>query len=70
MSKLKTTKNKIKSKLEVIKKFNDEAKPFDENSFDLLLKDLPSSSDFIGKKVGDLKNSLKKKKEESGNIFW
>ena len=69
MSKLKTTKNKIKSKLEVIKKFNDEAKPFDENSFDLLLKDLPSSSDFIGKKVGDLKNSLKKKKEESGNIF-
>ena len=69
MSKLKTTKNKIKSKLEVIKKFNDEAKPFDENSFDLLLKDMPSSSDFIGKKVGDLKNSLKKKKEESGNIF-
>jgi hypothetical protein len=69
MSKLKTTKNKIKSKLEVIKKFNDEAKPFDENSFDLLLKDLPSSSDFIGKKVGDLKNILKKKKEESGNIF-
>jgi hypothetical protein len=68
MSKLKTTKNKIKSKLEVIKKFNDEAKPFDENSFDLLLKDLPSS-DFIGKKVGDLTNSLKKKKEESGNIF-
>jgi len=60
MSKLKTTKNKIKSKLEVIKKFNDEAKPFDENSFDLLLKDLPSS-DFIGKKVGDLTNSLKKK---------
>jgi len=69
MSKLKTTKNKIKSKLEVIKKFNDEAKPFDENSFDLLLKDLPSSSDFIGKKVGDLTNSLKKKKEEAGNIF-
>ena len=69
MSKLKTTKNKIKSKLEVIKKFNDEAKPFDENSFDLLLKDLPSSYDFIGKKVGDLKNILKKKKEESGNIF-
>lgn len=69
MSKLKTTKNKIKSKLEVIKKFNDEAKPFDENSFDFLLKDLPSSSDFIGKKVGDLTNSLKKKKEESGNIF-
>ena len=68
MSKLKTTKNKIKSKLEVIKKFNDEAKPFDENSFDLLLKDLPSSSDFIGKKVGDLTNSLKKKKEESGNM--
>lgn len=69
MSKLKDTKNKIKSKLEVIKKFNDEAKPFDENSFDLLLKDLPSSSDFIGKKVGDLTNSLKKKKEEAGNIF-
>lgn len=69
MSKLKTTKNKIKSKLEVIKKFNDEAKPFDENSFDLLLKDLPSSSDLIGKKVGDLTNSLKKKKEEAGNIF-
>lgn len=68
MSKLKDTKNKIKSKLEVIKKFNDESKPFDENSFDLLLKDLPSS-DFIGKKVGDLTNSLKKKKEESGNIF-
>lgn len=69
MSKLKTTKNKIKSKLEIIKKFNDEAKPFDENSFDLLLKDLPSSSDLIGKKVGDLTNSLKKKKEEAGNIF-
>lgn len=69
MSKLKNTKSKIKSKLEVIKKFNDESKPFDENSFDFLLKDLPSSSDIIGKKVGDLTSSLKKKKEESGNIF-
>jgi hypothetical protein len=60
-------KRKVQSKLEVIKKINDDPKNFVEDLDDLYLKDLPSMD--FGKKFGDLLSKTKKKKDNSNNIF-
>lgn len=69
MSRVKTTKNKLKSKLEVIKKINDDPKKATDDLYDLYLKDLPSTDQLFGKKFGDLLEKRKRKKENNKDIF-
>lgn len=69
MSKVKSTKNKLKSKLEVIKKINDDPKKATDELYDLYLKDLPSTDQLFGKKFGDFLDKRRKKKENNKDIF-
>lgn len=69
MSKVKNTKNKIKSKVEAIKKINDDPKVAFDNVYDKYLKDLPSTDELFGKKLDDFLDKRKKKKENNKDIF-
>ena len=52
MSKVKDTTNKVKGKIEAIKKINDNPNSSADKLYDKYLKDLPSSDELFGKKVG------------------
>lgn len=69
MSKLKNTKKKLQSKIETIKKINDDPKGFTEDVADKYLKNLPSANDFVGKKLDALKQKRAQKKENKKDIF-
>jgi hypothetical protein len=69
MSKTKKLKKEIKSKLEVIKKINDDPKKVSDDLYDAYLKDLPSTDQLFGKKFGDFLDKRKKKKENNKDIF-
>lgn len=68
MSKVKDTKAKLQSKLEAIKKINDNPNSFVDGIADKYLKDLPSS-EIYGKKLDDFLNKRKSKKENKKDIF-
>lgn len=69
MSKTKRIKKEIKSKLEVIKKINDNPKQVSDDLYDAYLKDLPSTDQLFGKKFGDFLDKRKRKRENNQNIF-
>ncbi len=69
MSRVKSTKEKLKSKLEIIKKINDDPKQVTSDLSDLYLKDLPSTDKLFGKKFDDFLDKRKKKKENNKDIF-
>lgn len=69
MSKLKDTKSKLKSKLEVIKKINDDPSSLVDSLSDKFLKDLPSTDQLFGKKLDDFLSKAKRKKENKKDIF-
>jgi hypothetical protein len=69
MSKLKDTKNKLKSRLEVIKKVNDDPNSLVDSLSDKFLKDLPSTDQLFGKKLDDFLSKAKRKKENKKDIF-
>lgn len=69
MSKLKDTKKKLQSKIEAIKKINDDPKKTVDNVADKYLKNIPSSNDFVGKKLDALKEKRAQKKENKKDIF-
>lgn len=69
MSKVKDSKKKIKSKLEAIKKINDDPKKAIDDVYDAYLKDLPSTDQLFGKKLGGFLDKRKKKKENNKDIF-
>lgn len=69
MGDTKKTKKKLQSKLEVIKKLNDDPKQLTDDIYDKYLKDLPSTDKLFGKKIGDLSSKLKRKKDNNSNIF-
>jgi len=69
MSKLKNTKKKLQSKIEAIKKINDDPKGFEDDVADKYLKNIPSTNDFVGKKLDALKNKRAQKKENKKDIF-
>lgn len=69
MSRSKETKNKIKQKLEIIKKINDDPKKITDDSYDLYLKDLPSTDKLFGKKFDDFLDKRKRKKDNNKDIF-
>lgn len=67
MSKLKDTKARLQSKLEVIKKINDDPKALSDSLSDMYLKDLPSTEQLFGKKLDNFLN--KRKPENKKDIF-
>lgn len=69
MSKLKDTKARLQSKLEVIKKINDDPNSLMDSLSDKLLKDLPSTEQLYGKKLDDFLNKARRKKENNKDIF-
>jgi hypothetical protein len=69
MSKLKDTKKKLQSKIEAIKKINDDPKKTVDNVADKYLKNIPSTNDFVGKKLDALKEKRAQKKENKKDIF-
>lgn len=68
MSKLKDTKDKIKSQIESIKRINDNTLST-LSSYDNFIKDLPSSDRLIKKKLSDFEINKKKGKENIKDIF-
>lgn len=70
MSKVKAIKNKIKSKIEAIKKINDDPNfaKIAESVADKYIKDLPDLGNYQ-KKIADYLNKAKKKRQEKTNIF-
>lgn len=69
MGSSKNIKNQLKSKIEIIKKINDNPKQGVDDLYDLYLKDIPSTDKLFGKKFGDLLTKTSKKKENNKNIF-
>jgi hypothetical protein len=69
MSKLKNTKKKLQSKIDAIKKINDNPVEFTEEVADKYLKNIPSTDEFIGKKLSALQDKISKKKENTKDIF-
>lgn len=69
MSKVKETKKKLKSKIEVIKKINDNPKSLSESLYDKYLDDLPTSDGLYGKKIDDFLEKRKNKNDNSKNIL-
>lgn len=69
MSKVKKTKNKIKSRVEAIKKINDNPQKSADELYDKYIKDLPSTDQLLGKKLSQLQEKRKRKKEEKKDIF-
>jgi len=70
MSKLKDTKNKLKSKIEAIKKINDDpSKNLADNIYDTYLKDLPTTEQLFGKKLDDFLEKRRNQIDNKSNIF-
>jgi len=67
----KTNKNydKIRSKIEAIKKINDHGDKEIGEVYDLISDDLPSNKDIIRRNIDDYKNKNKSKKTENNDIF-
>jgi hypothetical protein len=69
MSKVKNTRNKIKSRLEVIKKINDDPSVLTESLSDKYLSNLQNNSDIVGKKLDSFLEKRKTKNENNGDIL-
>lgn len=69
MSKTKNIKNDIKSKIEAIKKINDDPKGATDDIYNKYLKDLPSTDQLFGKKLDDFLEKRRKKKENKKDLF-
>lgn len=69
MSKIKNLKNEVKSKIEAVKKINDNPKASVDKVYDKYLNDLPSSEQLYGKKLDDFLTKRKKKIDNRTNIF-
>lgn len=69
MGKLKDTQNKLKSRIEAIKKINDDPKEAVDSVYDKYLKDLPSTDQLFGKKLDDFLSNRRKKIDNRKDIF-
>jgi hypothetical protein len=69
MSKLRNTKNSLTSLIEGIKKINDDPKGFSSSFENKYIKNIPSTNDFVGKKLDNLKEKKNQKKENKKDIF-
>jgi hypothetical protein len=67
---LKRTRNEIKSKIETIKKINDDPKLISsDNIYDKYLNDLPTTDQLFGKKLDAFLDKRKKKIDNNKDIF-
>jgi hypothetical protein len=69
MSKVKNTKNKLKSKIEAIKKINDEPQGSVDSLYDKYFSNVPTSEDLYGNKLDDFLEKRRTKKDNKTNIF-
>lgn len=66
---IKQKKAQIKSKIEAVKRMNDDASGLVDSFIDKTFSDLPSMKGISGKKLSDLQSKIKKKQENVTNIF-
>jgi len=69
MASFKSNKNKIKAKIEAIKRVNDDSDKSIDSLADKYLKDLPSTDKLFGNKLSDFAAKRKKKKENKKDVF-
>lgn len=69
MASFKSNKNKIKAKIEAIKRVNDDSDKSMDSLADKYLKDLPSTDKLFGNKLSDFAAKRKKKKENKKDVF-
>jgi hypothetical protein len=69
MGKLKDTQNKLKSRIEAIKKINDDPQAAVDAVYDKYLKDLPTTDQLFGKKLDDFLTNRRKKLDNKKDIF-
>lgn len=69
MSKVKKLRNEIKSKIEVIKKINDDPKLVTDDLYDLYGDGITNTDKLLKSKIDGLKSKLKKKKDNKTDIF-
>ena len=69
MASFKNNKNKIKAKIEAIKRVNDDSDKSIDSLADKYLKDLPSTDKLFGNKLSDFAAKRKKKKENKKDVF-
>jgi hypothetical protein len=70
MSKIQETKKKLQSRIESIKKINDEPTESIGSISDAYKKNIPNPDEFIGTKLDDIKNSRKKQKKDNKNDIF
>jgi hypothetical protein len=69
MSKVKNTKNKLISKIEAIKKINDDPRSTVDSLYDKYSSNVPTSEDLYGNKLDDFLEKRRTKKDNKTNIF-
>jgi hypothetical protein len=70
MSKTQETKKSLQSRIESIKRINDDPKESVGAIYDAYKKNIPNPDEFIGSKLDDIKNNRKKqKKDNKSDIF-
>ena len=69
MSKVKNTKNKLISKIEAIKKINDDPRSTVDSLYDKYASNVPTSEDLYGNKLDDFLEKRRTKKDNKTNIF-
>jgi len=69
MSKVSKIRNEIKSKIEVIKKINDNPKLVADDLYDLYGDGITNTDKLLQSKIGGLTSKLKRKKDNNENIF-
>ena len=69
MPNFKETKRKLQSKIEAVKKINDDPKLSVDSVSDKYLKNIPSIEDTVGKKADQLNSKVNKKIENTKDIF-
>ena len=69
MPNFKETKRKLQSKIEAVKKINDDPQLSLDSVSDKYLKNIPSIEDTVGKKADQLNSKVNKKIENTKDIF-
>jgi len=69
MSKVKDTKNKLKAKIEAIKKINDDPQGAVDSLYDKYFSNVPTSQELFGNKVDDFLEKRRTKIDNKTNIF-
>lgn len=69
MPNFKETKRKLQSKIEAVKKINDDPQSAVDSVSDKYLKNIPSIEDTVGKKADQLNSKVNKKIENTKDIF-